>query len=214
MFTKQESQVVVSTLIHRRNWLVKNIESSEPGEARSSQQQTLLLLEGALRKLSDDSTTSPATKIAATTPVTDYRSQLTADKIKVLIVDDDTLITTLLSTYLMAMGIQKISIAEDGQRAITMLYDAKPNYDMVLCDWNMPIKSGLDVHNAMRASERYQNTCFMLATANSEAKQIRAAIEEGVDDYLVKPIDQAVLNKKISRFFPLVSSEEEPIQRD
>jgi two-component system chemotaxis response regulator CheY len=95
-----------------------------------------------------------------------------------------------------------------------MLYDAKPIYDMVLCDWNMPIKNGLDVHNAMRASERYQNTCFMLATANSEAKQIRAAIEEGVDDYLVKPIDQAVLNKKISRFFPLVTSEEGSTQRD
>lgn len=217
MFTKQESQVVVNTLTHRRDWLLKNIESSEPGEARSNQEQTLQLLEGALRKLTDsapEETLSSTPKENPASTIAAHRAQLAPDKIKVLIVDDDTLITTLLSTYLVSMGIQKISIAEDGQRAITMLYDAQPIYDLVLCDWNMPIKSGLDVHNAMRASERYQDTCFMLATANSEAKQIRAAIEEGVDDYLVKPIEQAVLSKKIARFFPLVASEQEPTKSD
>ena len=85
-----------------------------------------------------------------------------------------------------------------------MMYDANPVYDLVLCDWNMPTKSGIDVHNAMRAAERYLGTVFMLVTAVSDAKQIRSAIEEGVDDYVVKPIEQEKLIKKISRFFPLL----------
>jgi two-component system chemotaxis response regulator CheY len=44
----------------------------------------------------------------------------------------------------------------------------------------------------------------MLVTAVSEAKQIRSAIEDGVDDYVIKPIEQDKLLKKIARFFPHV----------
>jgi two-component system chemotaxis response regulator CheY len=44
----------------------------------------------------------------------------------------------------------------------------------------------------------------MLVTAVTEAKQIRAAIEDGVDDYVVKPLEQDKLIKKIARFFPQV----------
>jgi two-component system, chemotaxis family, chemotaxis protein CheY len=36
----------------------------------------------------------------------------------------------------------------------------------------------------------------------TEAKQIRAAIDEGVDDYVVKPLEQEKLIGKITRFFP------------
>lgn len=204
MFSKQELQVVTKTLMHRRDWLVKTLESSAQSETQNSNQQTLQLIESALRKLGaleqPDAPPRQATKASGIS----NREQLEPEKIRVLLVDDDPAITTLLSTYLMEFGIQKISIAEDGLRAITMLYDAKPVYDMVLCDWNMPIKDGLDVHTAMRATERYQDTVFMLVTAITEAKQIRAAIEDGVNDYVVKPIDPQALTKKISRFFPRV----------
>jgi len=62
------------------------------------------------------------------------------------------------------------------------------------------------VHNAMRAAERYINAVFMLVTAVTEAKQIKAAIDEGVDDYIAKPVEQEKLVKKIARFFPKVSA--------
>jgi two-component system chemotaxis response regulator CheY len=122
-------------------------------------------------------------------------------KIKVLVVDDDDLIATLMKAILQSVGIQQIDVATDGLKAISMLYDANPVYDLVLCDWNMPIKSGLDVHNAMRAAERYMETCFILVTAVTEAKQIRSAIEEGVDDYIVKPIEEQKIIGKIARHF-------------
>lgn len=204
MFTKQELQVVIKTLAHRRDWLIKSLESADTDD-NSSHKQTLQLIETALGKLNTLDIPSVTARETASVSAAAYRGQLEPAKIRVLIVDDDTQITTLISTYLIGMGIEKIHIAEDGLRAITMLYDAKPIYDLVLCDWSMPIKSGLEVHSAMRASERYQNSCFMLVTAITEAKQIRAAIEGGVDDYVVKPIDQAILTKKIARLFPQVA---------
>ena len=205
MFTKSEIMVVAKTLNQRRDWLVKNIGNPEFAAVKPQNEQTLELIESALAKLAQLNTSTPDTpskpvKISAT----DKRAQMEPKKINVLVVDDDELIASLMKTLLQAAGITQVDIAVDGLKAISMLYDANPVYDLVLCDWNMPIKNGLDVHNAMRAAERYMETCFILVTAVTEAKQIRAAIEEGVDDYIVKPIEEQTTLKKIARHFPKI----------
>lgn len=227
MFNKQELQVLGQTLMQRREWLTKNLDKPELVNTRAQNEKTLQIIDGALAKLNvhlrtasegneatndDDSpireqithyisnkTTSPIRQAAL-----NRRQQLPLDKIRVLLIDDDTFICDILSAFLRDAGIIKIDTANDGMKGISMMYDANPIYDLVLCDWNMPKKSGIDVHNAMRAAERYQGAVFMLVTAVTEAKLIREAIEEGVDDYVVKPIEQDKLIKKIARLFPQI----------
>lgn len=206
MFTKSEAQVVTKTLMHRQEWLSKNLSNPEMANNKVQNQQTLELIESALGKLADlyKSTPENIPNISAKSSkvsVATKRSLMEPKKIKVLVADDDDLIATLMKAILQSVGIQQIDVATDGLKAISMLYDANPVYDLVLCDWNMPIKSGLDVHNAMRAAERYMETCFILVTAVTEAKQIRSAIEEGVDDYIVKPIEEQKIISKIARHF-------------
>lgn len=217
MFTKPEVQLIAKTLSQRREWLTKNLNNPEFEATKIQNQQTLDLLESSLTKLSQlykptqvpvAIVSAPPTKTARV-PIAQRRAQMPPEDIKVLVVDDDELIGSIMQTLLHALGIQQIDTANDGLKAISMLYDANPVYDLVLCDWNMPIKSGLDVHNAMRAAERYTDTCFMLVTAVTEAKQIRAAIEEGVDDYIVKPIEEQKITKKIQRYFPKICAERE-----
>lgn len=213
MFTKAELQVIGQTLIQRKEWLRKNLDRPE----RDQNEKLLAVIDSALQKVTlqlreqnpatrdtvnhyiSEKTVSPIRHAAFT-----RRNDLVPGQIRVLLVDDDQLICELVAAYLRAAGIHLIDFANDGMRGISMMYDANPIYDLVLCDWNMPSKSGLDVHNAMRAAERYLGTVFMLVTAVSEAKQIRSAIEDGVDDYVVKPIEQDKLIKKIARFFPNV----------
>jgi two-component system chemotaxis response regulator CheY len=206
MFTKPEVQVITKTLIHRQEWLSKNLSNPEMATSKVQNQQTIELIESALAKLATLYKSTP--DVISNTPakpgktsVATKRSLIEPKKIRVLVVDDDDLIAALMKAILQSVGIEKIDVATDGLKAISMLYDANPVYDLVLCDWNMPIKSGLDVHNAMRAAERYMETCFMLVTAVTEAKQIRSAIEEGVDDYVVKPIDEQKIISKIARHF-------------
>lgn len=213
MFTKLEVQVIAKTLTQRREWLLKNIDNPELAANKTVNQQMLTVIDSALAKLLELNanstaidTTTPAK--APKIPIAQRRARMAPADIKVLVVDDDNLIATLMHTLLRSVGIQKIDTAEDGLKAISMLYDADPVYDLVLCDWNMPIKSGLDVHNAMRAAERYMETCFMLVTAVTEAKQIRAAIDEGVDDYIVKPIEEQKIIKKIQRYFSKIGNSE------
>lgn len=224
MFSKHELQAISQTLTQRQDWLTKNMHKPELANAKTQNERTLQIIESALLKITanldpqSDATTHDATREEAnhyisepsTSPsrqaALDRRQNLAAENIRVLVVDDDQLICDLLTTYLHALGITRINTTSDGMKAINKMFNANPIYDLVLCDWNMPAKSGIDVHNAMRAAERYHHAIFMLVTAVTEANQIRNAIQKGVDDYVVKPIEQDKLAKKIGRFFPLIKS--------
>ena len=219
MFSKQELQVIGQTLLQRRDWLTKNIHKPELANSKAQNERTLQSIESSLSKITaqlrdtnvedapreqvnhyiSQPTISPIRQAAMI-----RRQELVPGQIRVLLVDDDQMICELVAAYLQAAGIHLIDYANDGMRGISMMYEANPIYDLVLCDWNMPSKSGIEVHSAMRAAERYMATVFMLVTAVSEAKQIRSAIEDGVDDYVIKPIEQDKLLKKIARFFPHV----------
>lgn len=217
MFTKQELQVIGKTLAQKRDWIAKNLPTTETDKAKTQLRQDLLLIDSTLQKVTDQlrafETPTPervnhyiSTKVVSPIRQAAFgrREQLLPGQIRVLVVDDDQLICDLVTAFLRASGIFQIDFANDGLKAISTMYDANPIYDLVLCDWHMPTKSGIDVYNAMRAAERYLGTVFMLVTAVTEAKQIRAAIEDGVDDYVVKPLEQDKLIKKIARFFPRV----------
>ena len=217
MFSKQELQVIGQTLLQRRDWLTKNINKPELANTKVQNERTLQTIESSLSKITaqlrdgsgeeshreqvnhyiSQPTISPIRQAALA-----RRQELVPGQIRVLLVDDDQMICELVAAYLQAVGIHLIDFANDGMRGISMMYEANPIYDLVLCDWNMPSKSGIEVHSAMRAAERYMATVFMLVSSVSEAKQIRSAIEDGVDDYVVKPIEQDKLVKKIARFFP------------
>lgn len=217
MFSKQEMQLIGKTLMQRREWIIKNLDSPELSAARAQHQQTLQQIESILAKISkqlqnekvekeSDSVShfvsQPAQSSRQLAQI--RRQQLMPDQIRVLVVDDDNLLIELLQAILQSAGITRVDLATDGMKAVNMMYEANPVYDLVLCDWHMPEKNGIDVHTAMRASERYHNAIFMLVTAVTEAKQIREAIEEGVDDYVVKPLEQEKMLRKIARHFPQV----------
>lgn len=213
MFSKPEIQLIGRTLVQKKEWLVKNLNNPEHSAQKEANRQTLDIIDSVLKKLTQLGSANQSTNVnnsqvrPAKSGIHAKRAELKPSEIRVLVVDDDNLIASIMHALLRSIGIAHIDIAEDGLKAITMLYDANPVYDLVLCDWNMPIKNGIDVHNAMRASERYADTCFMLVTAVTEAKQIKAAIEDGVDDYVVKPIEEKKIVRKIARYFPQVAVE-------
>lgn len=202
MFTKAEQHVIAATLQQRANWLQKNLDNPDLSANRAQNQATLDIIESALAKLNDSPKASPPAAKQPKLTGAQKRQQMEPGQIRVLVVDDDEMIASLLQMLLQSVGVKYVDVAPDGLKGISMLYDADPVYDLVLCDWHMPIKNGLDVHNAMRAAERYLDTCFILVTAVTEAKQIRAAIEEGVDDYIVKPLEEQTTVRKLARHFP------------
>lgn len=188
-FSSDEKQVIKETLTLRLNWLLQNAKSLSENK-KTSAQKVAAQIKGVLNKLDGEASPSPP---------------LSARDVRILIIDDDDFCAKLLAAQLEQIGFSNVDLAGDGQEAINLMYDTPLPYQLILSDWNMPVKSGLEVHSAMVASERYENSRFVMTTSVTKASQIREAIDHGIHDYLAKPIEEESLKKVLSRFFPNVS---------
>lgn len=101
---------------------------------------------------------------------------------KVLVVDDEPSLQTLLTYNLKKSGFDVI-LAEDGQQAFDILHEQK--IDIVLLDIMLPEKSGVDVTRELRA-EKNQIPIIMLTALDDEIDKV-VGLEIGADDYVTKP---------------------------
>ena len=107
---------------------------------------------------------------------------------RVLVAEDDRGLREALSRGLRENG-YTVDAVPDGQAAIEYLrgYD----YEVVVLDWRMPEVSGLEVLQWMRRDSR-SNPVLML-TARDTPRDRVTGLDQGADDYLVKPFDFAEL---------------------
>ncbi len=98
---------------------------------------------------------------------------------------------------LKAMGYKDIILAENGVEASKHL-DTNA-IDLVISDWNMPKMDGLELLRYIRSTPRLRATPVMLVTAEGDRTAVTKAIQEGVNQFLIKPFTQATLQEKINR---------------
>lgn len=117
---------------------------------------------------------------------------------KVLVVDDSGVMRKIIIRSLNAVGVTDTIEAANGQEAIDLFKTQE--FDMVLTDWNMPEKSGLDVLTEIRATG--SQVPVIMVTTESQKGQVLAAIQAGVTDYLTKPFEQEQLRAKLDKYVP------------
>jgi DNA-binding response OmpR family regulator len=113
-------------------------------------------------------------------------------KPKILLVDDETAITTNLSPFLERTGFE-VNVAGDGEAALKKLAEFSP--DLLVLDVLMPRLNGREVLRQMRAAGNW--TAVILLTQVGESSERAMALEEGADDYLNKPFDPHELVARI-----------------
>lgn len=91
----------------------------------------------------------------------------------------------LIAAVVREMGIEHIAEASSGQNALDHL--ARFPVDLLICDWNMPGMTGLDVLIAVRADPKRRSLPMLMVTAEQSAQQVSDAIQAGVTSYVVKP---------------------------
>lgn len=112
---------------------------------------------------------------------------------KVLVVEDDKNLNSLIKTYLLNAGYEVIS-AFDGLEAISAFEEN--NIDLVLSDIMMPYLDGFELAKRLRIIDEFIPIVFMTARDDKPSKQLGYQI--GVDDYITKPFDLDELVMKIN----------------
>lgn len=126
-----------------------------------------------------------------------------AASIHVLVVDDQVSIRSLVRSGLNQLGVQHIGEADDGAEALKSL-ELNPVH-LVISDFNMPKMDGLELLRAMRANPATANTAFIMLTGRADRDLVHRAVQLGVNNYLVKPFNVAVLKGKIEQVFGVLT---------
>lgn len=103
---------------------------------------------------------------------------------KVLIADDEANIVISLEFLMKREGFQ-VSIAKDGDEAVAKIRDEHP--DLVLLDVMMPLKTGFEVCQEVRADPALQGTRILMLTAKGRDTEMAKGIALGADAYMTKP---------------------------
>ena len=118
---------------------------------------------------------------------------------KVLVVDDFATMRRILRNILKQLGFTNISEADDGKTALKELQ--KEKFDLVLCDWNMPEMSGLELLTAIRSDDQLKDLAFVMVTAEAQKENIVTAVKAGVNNYVVKPFTAETVSEKLNKVF-------------
>ena len=111
-----------------------------------------------------------------------------------LVVDDSKVIRKVARHILETLGFT-VSEAGDGREALDACQTFSP--DVILLDWNMPVMSGMDFLRALRETPGGRKPKVVFCTTENGMAYIRAAIEAGADEYVMKPFDRDTLESKL-----------------
>jgi len=111
-----------------------------------------------------------------------------------LVVDDSKVIRKVARHILETLDFT-VSEAGDGREALSHCEATPP--DVILLDWNMPVMSGMDFLRALRGAELPTRPKVVFCTTENGMAHIRAAIEAGADEYVMKPFDRDTLESKL-----------------
>ncbi|MGA6099850.1 response regulator [Stutzerimonas marianensis] len=119
-------------------------------------------------------------------------------KVNVLVVDDAPFIRDLVKKGLRSQfpGIN-IEDAVNGRKAQQLL--DRERFDLILCDWEMPEMSGLELLTWCRSQERLKTIPFIMVTSRGDKENVVQAIQSGVSDFIGKPFSNEQLTTKVRK---------------
>ena len=116
--------------------------------------------------------------------------------IKALVVDDASFVRDLVKrTVRNSFPSIDMEEAVNGKKAQTIM--ERGAFDLILCDWEMPEMSGLELLRWARQSDRYKKTPFIMITSRGDRDHVMEAVKEGVSGYLGKPFSPEQLSGRI-----------------
>ena len=130
-----------------------------------------------------------------------YRESFRAPDARILVVDDTPVNHLVIKELLKQTRIQ-IDTAMSGKECLEMIKGTK--YDVILLDFRMPEMDGIETLHIMRAMGDHPNagTPVVALTANAVTGARERFLNEGFDEYMIKPVDGAKLEEMLMKYLP------------
>jgi len=119
------------------------------------------------------------------------------DSLRVLIVDDSSVMRKMIEHALRVAGIQlqEVLTASDGLEALSLLKDN--TVDLVLCDINMPVMNGLELLQRLCASGMAKGAPVIMITTEGGESEVVQALAYGARGYIRKPFAAEQVREQI-----------------
>jgi two-component system, chemotaxis family, chemotaxis protein CheY len=112
-----------------------------------------------------------------------------------LVVDDSRVVRKVARRILEDLGFE-VAEAGDGAEALAWVRTAMP--DAILLDWNMPVMNGLEFLRRLRKEPGGGDPRVVFCSVENDLDRIREALEEGADEYIMKPFDGDIVASKLT----------------
>ena len=113
---------------------------------------------------------------------------------RILVVEDEADLVTLLSYNLERAGFE-VLVAGDGDEALLMVEEERP--DLILLDWMLPHRSGLEVCRQLRRRPESRHVPIIMLTARGDETDRVRGLDTGADDYVPKPFSMSELIARV-----------------
>lgn len=123
----------------------------------------------------------------------DARKKL--EDLKILVVDDQPDARAMMRNMMAEIGITQIFEAPDGRQALAFIDAAFDFTDMIVCDWNMPNMSGVELLRQIRSVD--PGIPFLMVTGRGDMDSVVEAKSSGVTAYIIKPFSPKQLEAKL-----------------
>lgn len=122
---------------------------------------------------------------------------MTADLswLRILVVDDMEHARLMARSMLRNIGVADVFLATSGEEALKILGATHERFDVIICDWNMPGLSGLELLRLVRL--RDPDLPFLMVTGRADLDSALAAKHLGVSAFIAKPFSVAQLEIKL-----------------
>ena len=114
-----------------------------------------------------------------------------------LVVDDSRVMRRVVGRIVSTLGFDVLE-AGNGREALEQVAAHGDAIWVALVDWNMPEMDGLEFVRRVRAVPGNEDLLVMMVTAQTSAEEMRAALDAGADEYLMKPFNEEHLRAKLA----------------
>ena len=130
-------------------------------------------------------------------PINPKQAEVILQQLRVLLVDDNAFMRTIVRGLLNNIGVKIVSEATDGIAALEMIRESPP--DVVILDWEMSLLSGPELVRIVRSPGVFPtpDIPIIMLTAHGEHWRILESVKLGVNEFLCKPVSAKALFERL-----------------